>query len=221
MNRFLNWIDNDDLTAAIDELLRRSEKAHINALDRIAANKIDPFASILTAAVVDGISSPDDLIHIQALNSAQQGTTSAIGYFHQHILSSVEGFENHDTGYDIINNDRKILAEIKNKHNTMNASNRQKVEEDLDTAIKQKGRDWSGYLVMVIPRDRERFKTQIKKRKVYCIDGASFYELATGCPTALNDLYEAVGRILLERFPGISQELWEKCREIYTSTFPD
>ncbi len=46
---------------------------------------------------------------------------SAIGRFHQGVLGGVHGFKNHDAGYDIENKQRKIIAEIKNKYNTMNA----------------------------------------------------------------------------------------------------
>ena len=67
--------------------------------------------------------------------------SNAIGTFHQSVLGSVEGWLNHDTGYDLENPSRKLIAEIKNKHNTMNQQNREKVISDLDTALKQKGRN--------------------------------------------------------------------------------
>ena len=40
------------------------------------------------------------------------------------ILGSVDGWDNHDAGYDLECDARIILAEIKNKWNTMNSSNR-------------------------------------------------------------------------------------------------
>ncbi len=48
-----------------------------------------------------------------------------------------------------------MLAEVKNKHNTMNQSNRNQVIDDISTAVRQKGRGWQGYLVTIIPKTSE------------------------------------------------------------------
>ena len=221
MNSLLTWISNQELIYAIDELVERASQAHIEAVDRMRANKIDPFASILTAALVNGVTTPKDLVNAQALNSAHQGTTSAIGHFHQYVLSCIDGFENHDAGFDLINHNMKLIAEIKNKHNTMNASNRRQVESELSTAIRQRGRNWEAYLVTIIPRATERFCEESRlKTGVFYIDGASFYEYATGSKTALRDLFGAVESIFKERYPNINPDIWEACDEIYDSNIP-
>lgn len=87
----------------------------------------------------------DTLSKVQQINSASIGISSAVGHFHQKILGSVEGFINHNTGYDLECVDRKIIAEVKNKHNTMNEQNRDKVVGDLETALSQKQGDWTAY----------------------------------------------------------------------------
>lgn len=63
--------------------------------------------------------------------------------------------------YDLECAEKRILAEIKNKHNTMNKSNRQQVEDDLRTAISQKSGKWDAYLVLIMPRKPQRYVTPI------------------------------------------------------------
>ena len=97
----------------------------------------------------------------------------------------------------------------------MNASNREKVISDLDTAVRQKGQGWTAYLVIIVPKKPERFKHHHGNRAVYEIDGASFYELVTGEANALHDLFEA----LCENLP-ISDEVGAYCLQVMQSSIP-
>ena len=142
--------------------------------------------------------------------------SNALGFFHQEILAGVQGWANHDAGYDLECPARQILAEVKNKHNTMNASNREKVIGDLDTAVRQKGRGWTGYLVIVVPRVRRRYETPLgTNRPVSEIDGASFYHKVTGDPNALHDLFDVLCDELTE-----SQEIADYCCQVMTDSIP-
>ncbi len=102
------------------------------------------------------------------------GISNAVGDFHQEVLGSVEGFRNHDAGYDLECPDKQIVAEVKNKHNTMNAPNRKQVVDDLDTAVRQKTGSWVAYLVVIVPGKPKRYRKKLTNR-VYEIDGASFF----------------------------------------------
>ena len=115
--------------------------------------------------------------------------SNAIGRFHQSVLASVDGWENHDAGYDLECVQRKVVAEVKNKWNTMNSTNRQKVEEDLETATRQRGRAWQAYLVLVLPKEPRRYERPLRPR-VFEVDGASFYHKVTGDPNAIHDLFD-------------------------------
>ena len=91
-------------------------------------------------------------------------------------MSSVRGWADHDASYDIENERLKILAEVKNKHNTMSSKNRKIVVDDLVTAVEIK-RGWRAYLVIVIPKKPQRYRKPIHISKpVFEIDGSSFYE---------------------------------------------
>ena len=125
MNK-LQWISEKDLNSAIGTLCKRAEKALKNAKANQEKNKIDPFRSLLIANTFQ-IKQKSELLNIQSMTAASHGISNAIGYFHQNVLSSVDGWQNHDSGYDLENPEKKILAEIKNKHNTMNSPNKKKL----------------------------------------------------------------------------------------------
>lgn len=213
MNRLLPWIDNSKLEQAVSEMLDRAQKAKENVPARTKKNVVDPFSSLALALTIE-IDKSDLLSQIQRLNSISQAISNAVGNFHQEVLGSVQGFRNYDAGYDLECQDKRIIAEVKNKHNTMNSSNRAKVVDDLDTAIRQKAGAWTAYLVVIIPRKPNRYKKKIAQREVYEVDGATFYELATGYPKALHDLYFAIEKIIRKTHSSNEyNEVFEYCEE--------
>ena len=196
----LPWISNADFDWCIERLLQQINAAYDHSERRISANVQDPFL-LLCLAYLHRARTKNELLNMQKIASVSSGTSSAIGRFHQNILGRVAGFVDHDAGYDLESPARKILAEIKNKHNTMNASNRMKVIEDLKTATRMKP-GFTGYLVIMVPKKPEKYQTVLAPR-VYETDGTSFYELVTGCDTALKDLYGLVAMRLCENTPDI------------------
>ena len=210
----LAWISDKNLDEAITALLGSAAAAVRNAGIRQQRNVIDPFSSLLIASTFE----VQDELTLQGMlnsNSALRGMSNALGLFHQQVLASVDGWLNHDAGYDLESPARRVLAEVKNKHNTMNASNREKVVADLDTAVRQKGRGWTGYLVIILPSSPDRYEKQIGTRSVYETDGASFYQTVTGEANALHDLYDVLSNRI-----GTSNEIKEYCRRILLASMP-
>ena len=140
----------------------------------------------------------------------------ALGRFHQRVLGNVAGWVNHDAGYDLECPEQRLLAEVKNKHNTMNASNREKVIGDLDTAVRQKGNNWNGYLVYVIAARKRRYRKRLNTaRPVYEIDGGSFYALVTGQDDALGELFRVLNGLMAP-----SPEIADYCYDVFTRGIP-
>ncbi len=211
----LSWIADEDLNLALVKFRSAASDALDEAIQRQKKNVIDPFLSLLIASTFE-IDSRAELSRLQDTNSAVGGMSNALGHFHQDILSTVEGWVNHDAGYDLECQRKKELAEIKNKHNTMNSSNKEKVVNDLDTAVKQKGRGWKGYLVIIVPKKPLRYEKSLGTlRPVFEIDGASFYHKVTGCSSAMHDLFDVLCNDLTE-----SHEIAEYCRELMASSIP-
>ncbi|MCY4527287.1 MAG: Eco47II family restriction endonuclease [Anaerolineaceae bacterium] len=209
-----SWISDNDLSEHIDRLLAAAENSIANAHGRRRRNRLDPFGSLLVAASYE-LTSVEGLEQVQDAESSLRGMSNALGSFHQGVLGSVNGWRDHDAGYDIEGQSRRIVAEIKNKHNTMNTTTRRGVESDLQTAVRQKGRGWKAYLVIIIPRKPERYTKQLGQDKVYEIDGASFYHIVTGQPNAMHDLFEHVCNRL-----SPSPEVANYCKSIMVESLP-
>ncbi|MDE2760320.1 MAG: Eco47II family restriction endonuclease [Paracoccaceae bacterium] len=176
-------------------------------------NIVDPFSSLLIAHSFN-LETATELDNLENSSAALRGISNPLGKFHQTILGAIPGWSDHDAGYDLECVDKSIIAEVKNKHNTMNASNRAKVIEDLETAIRQKRGNWSAYLVQIIPKSPHRDKKLVGKR-VYEIDGASFYALATGYDNALHELFD----IFCERL-SLSDSICKHCKNVMAATLP-
>ena len=209
----ISWISEKDLDRHIKTLLESAHRAHANAADRRNKNVVDPFLSLLIASTFE-CTSVKELAYLQNIESASRGMSNALGTFHQNILASVKGWENHNAGYDLVCPEKMILAEVKNKWNTMNSSNRRQVENDLDTAIRQKAGNWNGYLALIIPKEPQRYKRLITSR-VFDIDGASFYHIVTGDPNAIHDLFDHLCAVVAG-----STILAEHCRTIRDAVLP-
>jgi hypothetical protein len=214
----LLWISDEDLYSAISELTSRAEKAKNNANRIMHKNVVDPFSSLIIASTL-GVDK-EGLINIQQSSSTLSGISSALGNFHQRILGAVEGWENHDAGYDLENTSSKMLAEVKNKHNTMNSTNKAAVVAELDIAIRQKGSGWTGYLVAIVPKSPIRYETRLTtaQRPIYEIDGVSFYAKVTGDERALHDLFA----VILEELSGriVDEEIKTYFNFIFNQNIP-
>ena len=112
-----------------------------------------------------------------------------MGEFHQTVLGSADGWENHDTGYDLKCSERMIIAEVKNKWNTLNASSKKQAKSNLATVIHNMRGPWNAYLVQIVPKTPVRYEKSLEKNVVET-DGASFYHTVTGYPNAIHDLFD-------------------------------
>ncbi len=209
----LSWISPDSLQAHINALREAAAKAVSEADEKRNRNVVDPFSSLLVASTLD-LDEATKLVTLQNAESGLRGMSNALGRFHQNILASVDGWRDHDAGYDLECPGKRMLAEVKNKWNTMNAGNRREVKRELETAIRQKSGQWRGYLVLVIPKTPVRYLTEISPR-VYETDGASFYHEVTGKQNAIHDLFEHLCGVMTQ-----SPDIVKHCRAIMKNALP-
>lgn len=215
------WISDQDLDSAIKKFVSESCSAKTDANKRMVQNVIDPFSSLIIASIFN-ISTKEELINIQQTASGLGGISQALGKFHQRVLGSVSDWVEHDASYDLECPSRRIVAEIKNKHNTMNSKTRDKVTAELDSAVQIKGKGWEAYLVITIPRKPKRYKKQIHMtRPVYEIDGASFYTLVTGYDDAIHSLFRITNDILDDILNPLSNNVSTYCNSIMERFVPE
>lgn len=208
---YLSWISDENLLVTTEKLLVKAKHAKNNASEKLHKNVLDPFSAMFQIAgfEISGKEFNESEINRQAQKSYQ----NHVGTFHQEILGSVRDWRDLKTGnlVDLVNEDKKIIAEVKNKHNTVTGSKLCDVYDVLRDAIMPNVsmyKGYTGYFVNIIPKKSERFnkpftpsdnKTKTSKplnNNIRIIDGASFYELVTGDSNALEDLFEVLPKVI-------------------------
>lgn len=189
------FIFDRDLLEAVARLVKAVEDGRAKADGDPYRNGIDPFSSLVDAACQN--ISPHEWLEQEKARQAQKSLQNAIGAFHQHILGSMPGLR--DAGYagsfDVENAPRGILAEIKNKHNTMNATSARGVYSTLAEHLDGDKLGFTAYLVQIIPKSPTPYdevfaphRSTEPREYIRRIDGKSFYALASGDPDALRKI---------------------------------
>lgn len=206
----LKFIDKDLFTNAVAVVIEQIKKTQGELHRDNNKNGRDVFTMLFGSMANDKPLEEwnEVLVQIQAQKSWQ----NSIGEFHQSILGSMHGWENLKTGevLDIRNDERKIVAEIKNKHNTTKGNYKKMVYDDMLRFVEQNP-EFTAYYVEVIPSQGKRYDVEFvppdnatkEKRpsnsRIRKIDGYSFYELAANEKDALKQVIDAL--------PGIVNEL--------------
>lgn len=222
----LKWISFRDLSLVVQKCLDiRAPSVHKNI--------IDPFSALFDMAVTR--TSYDEWFEFECARQRQKTLQNHIGTFHQSILGMVEGWKDLGTGnvVDLVNHERKIFAEVKNKFNTVKASDLYSVYEKMGHWRVAGGyRNYTGYFVQIISKDTiNRPFTPSNNttggkaapdESIREIDGRSFYTLVTGSPTALLDLYRILPYVIALAIPGfkvqqiVNHNLYQ---ELFTRAF--
>lgn len=181
----LPFISDADFDAAIRTLISRIEEADHEVPVRLEKNVRDPFALLAQACVLG--SDRDALDRLDGSRSLAQAIASAVGGFHQSVLGAMPGWTEQDGLVDLLNEDARIAAEVKNKHNTMNADTTKQVIDNISQFMRAKrwGASGRGYLVTILPKNPGHKPVSIGDR-IERIDGRSFYAIASGVDDALD-----------------------------------
>ncbi len=215
---YLPWISNDNLSQAVLHLLSKAGQAKKKASKDFGKNVIDPFAAMFEMSGF-GLSF-EDWKKSETTRQAQKTLQNHIGDFHQNILGSVAGWENKKTGnvIDLVSDEKQIIAEIKNKYNTVSGGKLSDLYRSLDELIMPKSSIYKGYTayyVAIIPKSKTRFNipfTPSDKGKgekcrsnemIRSIDGPNFYHLVTGKIDALEELYNVLPTVINDCSDGL------------------
>ncbi len=210
---YLPWISDDSLLSAVVELIEIAKKAQNRTQIEFTKNVIDPFSAMFQIAGF-GIDYQSWIISEQTRQS-QKTLQNYIGDFHQTILGSLRNWKNLKTGniIDLVSDELKVIAEVKNKHNTVKGSNLSDLYNSLENVVMPKSskfKEYTAYYVTIIPKSPDRFdkpftpsdtKTGTKMKmndKIRIIDGASFYSFATGVDNSLQQMFEVLPSVLFD-----------------------
>ncbi|MCC8255819.1 Eco47II family restriction endonuclease [Vibrio campbellii] len=200
--------DRNRLKNAIRTSVRRVYEAQVGELD-LYRNTLDCFSAAIDS-VAQGISL-DDWMKQEKERQVQKTKQNAIGSLHEEIMGSIPGVKNLPVGQliDIVCDGKKIVAEIKNKHNTTKGNHKVAIYDDLKQAISLRP-GYTGYYVEVLPKGRKAYdkpftpsdnktkQNRVANNAIRQIDGRSFYALLTGVENAIDELYQALPSIVAE-----------------------
>lgn len=204
----MKTLNREKVKAAILGSVKRVYLAQTADLD-LYRNTLDCFSAAIDS-LIQGITL-DEWMAQEKERQVQKTKQNAIGSLHEDVLGSIDGVSNLSVGQliDIVSDEKKLVAEIKNKHNTTKGNHKIAIYQDLVTAVA--GRPgYTGYYVEILPAGAKqynkcftpsdnKFKRRMPVREdIRVIDGQSFYKLLTGSDDALPELYRELPSLVAE-----------------------
>lgn len=207
MNKYnLGFISDEDIFSHVLETVSQYN-LHLD-LATFNKNIIDPIKMTFDAKIYG--QTPQELIQAECIRQIDKGNNNKIGYFHQNIFRYAgNGWRvpaNGESGFDVVNDERHIFAEVKNKHNTMNSA------AASSTYIKMQSKLLADdqavcHLVEVIATASQdipwktsiqqgRRKEHVQHNKIRRISIDKFYALVFNDPFAFAKLCQALPTIL-------------------------
>lgn len=198
----LPFISNEKLVDQVTFVLEKARQAQADAESKLFSNVVDPFSALFEISC-KGID-VNEWLELEKSRQTQKTLQNFLGTFHQEILASMPGWKQAPTVVDLINEDRKIIAEVKNKYNTTKGNHKMSIYRDIEALQGSICPGYTGYYVEVIPSSKARYdkpftpsdnRTKCRlplNEKIRVIDGYSFYALASGYPDALRQLYKVL-----------------------------
>ncbi|MFM7557657.1 MAG: Eco47II family restriction endonuclease [Alphaproteobacteria bacterium] len=208
MNYNIKFIKRDKLYEICEKIIKRLKKSAKSEEKDLHKNIIDPFSALFDASFNN--LSISQWLNSEKIRQVQKSLQNEIGTFHQEVLGSIKDWKNLGTGevIDIVNDEKKIIAEIKNKFNTTKGNHKIAIYDDLDSLLKEKYVGYTAYYVAILakkklirsftPSDNKTKKQRPENKRIIEIDGKSFYKIVTGDDDAIYKIYKAIPDILSE-----------------------
>ena len=204
----LDWINEQKLFEVTKHSFERLAKL---ASSQSLKTPPDPFTIMVQAVLFD--QSAESMMAFEKLRAINKSISNAVGSWHQAVLGLAEGWKDLGcSGGDVdlmvreSSDAEPIAVEVKNRYNTIKASDEKHMWDKLESFSKMHGS--SSYLVQIVPKTPERYDRPWKvsgrpvKETVRCCDGATAYTWAFGKENALQELYMAFPRVLKDVAEG-------------------
>ena len=155
---YLPYITDDSLIEEVEKVVEVIKEAKSSAEAKLHSNVLDPFGALFHATTQGLLY--DQWIQLEMGRQIQKTMQNAIGKFHQGILGNIEGWEDLGTGgvVDIKNENKKIIAEIKNKHNTVTGIHLIGIYDSIESQLNLPNYSgFTGYFVQIIPKRKQQY----------------------------------------------------------------
>ncbi len=195
----LSFISDEHLYHHVKETVEKY-RFSIN-LKKFNKNLVDPIKLTFDSKVYG--KTLEEIIEGEIIRQIDKSNTNHIGYFHQNIFRYLgEGWRVPESGFDLINENKKIFCEMKNKHNTMNSSSAQKTYIAMQSKILE-GADITCMLVEVIAKNSQNIPwkisingQQFNHDNIRRVSIDKFYAIVTGQKDAFKQLCEVLPNVL-------------------------
>ena len=195
----LCFISDKDIFKHVKETVLRYS-ASIN-LKEFNKNIVDPIKLTFDAKVYGR--TMEEVVASECMRQMDKSNNNHIGYFHQNLFRYAgKGWTVPTEGFDVVNKDKHIFVEIKNKHNTMNSAASQKTYMKMQNKIIRDSKATCMLVEVIATRsqnktwittvDKERFENEHIRR----VSMDKFYEIVFGDSTAFAKLCKALPLIL-------------------------
>ena len=184
-----------------DEIVRPLVKAVIINQPDVYRNTLDPFSAMVDCAISG--CSHSEWMQREVARQSQKTLQNKVGNFHESVIGCFEGWENLPVGnvIDIVNGDERVIAEIKNKHNTTKGNHKKEIYDDLESLLSGEYEGYQAYYVEVLPKNRDVYnecftpsdnvtgRNRPARDDIRKIDGKSFYGIVSGDTGFVHRLY--------------------------------
>jgi len=218
---FLPYISDQLLIKEVKHVLDIGRNRKQEAEKKFNHNVIDPFAALFEAA---GFAvNHQTWKNSETIRQCQKTVQNHVGTLHQKILGHIDGWQDLGTGsvIDLICEEKKIIAEVKNKYNTVTGGKLAEQYYSLEKLVSLKAsryKDYTAYFVNIIPKKPDKYNIPFipsdKEKGIKCpentqiriIDGASFYNLVTNRESAIEEFYSVLPRVIEHIFSAEYQQ---------------
>ncbi len=231
----LPFISNEDLRSAVVEVIDKTNSAIKSAEEKLYSNAIDPFSAVFDASCFS--IDYEEWFKKEKSRQIQKTLQNAIGDFHENILGSIRGWIKLPVGnvIDTVSKEKRIITEIKNKHNTTKGSDKKQLYDNLKSQLALKNyHGYTGYYVEIIPKNKKVYDKPFtpsdnvaggrrpEREDIRVIDGKSFYALASGNDNALYMLYKILPKVISEVLNDpdvLTRASSDMFKELFASTY--
>lgn len=198
-NYNLGFISDKDIYNHVKETVQRYSY-NIN-LKLFNKNIVDPIKLTFDSKIYGR--SIEEVITDECIRQMDKSNNNHIGYFHQNLFRYAgKGWVVPTEGFDVVNEEKHIFVEIKNKHNTMNSSASQKTYMKMQHKIVRDSRATCMLVETIATRSQNKTwivtvdKEQFNNENIRRISMDKFYEIVFGDKLAFSKLCKMLPIIL-------------------------
>ncbi len=209
-NYNLGFISDENIYNHVSETVSQYS-ASIN-LKEFNKNIIDPIKLTFDAKIYGR--SMEDVVASECMRQLDKSNNNHIGYFHQNLFRYAgNGWTVPEEGFDVVNEDRHIFVEMKNKHNTMNSAASQKTYMKMQNKIVRDSRATCMLVEVIATRSQNRTwivsvdGEQFNNEHIRRVSIDKFYEIVFGDAQAFVKLCRALPLILDDVIGSLGQDI--------------